>query len=97
MNHEQLRLIANPNLLVDEPILQEINSKEETYLIQLNKLISNQYNGIFLSEKFIMNIDKYIYEEIDKLMIQRIIQTCINDCINKIIEVNKFDFIIPFE
>lgn len=97
MNDEQLRLIANPHLLVDEPILQKINSKEETYLIQLCKLISSRYNDIFLSERFIMNIDKYIYEEIDKLMIERIIQTCINDCISKIIEVNKFDFFIPFE
>ena len=35
MNHDQLRLIANPNLLVDEHIFHKINSKEETYLIQL--------------------------------------------------------------
>jgi len=92
---EDLRLIANPLLLASDSRSRTIVN--ESFKEKLHKLLSYEYSDIYLSDKTIDKIDDYIISEINELMINRIINDCIESCIDEVINKNKFDFCIPFE
>ena len=44
-----------------------------------------------------MKVFTYIHSEINNMMIDRIVEDCIDKCIQDVIRRNKFDFLIPFD
>jgi len=92
---EQLRLIANPHLLANEQYTNhEIN---RTFHDKLHDLIISEYNEIYIPMILTDKIKQYIELEINNMMTHRIIEDCIERCIQEVIRQNKFDFIIPFD
>ena len=95
---EQLRLIANPYLLAnDKQVTQKNTIIATSFQDKLHQLIISEYNDIYISESFTIKICDYIHSEINEMMIDRIVQDCIDKCIQDVIHRNKFDFLIPFD
>ena len=93
---EQLRLIANPHLLANEQYTNhEINKYVNEYI--QDDLIISEYNEIYIPMILTDKIKQYIDLEINNMMTHRIIEDCIERCIQEVIRQNKFDFIIPFD
>ena len=91
---EEVRLIANPQLLANEK--QTKISKDINFIDKLQNLLREHYT-IYLSEKSVEKIIHKINIEIDEIKIDRIINECLETCIGKVIEENKFDFCLPFD
>ena len=94
---EDLRLIANPLLLASDRRSRTTTIVNDSFKEKLHKLLSYEYSDIYLSENTINKIHDNITYEINELMINRIINDCIESCIDEVINKNKFDFCIPFE
>lgn len=96
---EQLRLIANPHLLANENDKQVSQTKiiPNNFQDKLHQLINSEYNDIYIPESFTMKVFTYIHSEINNMMIDRIVEDCIDKCIQDVIRRNKFDFLIPFD
>tara|TARA_B100001123_G_C15168897_1_gene970535 strand:- start:905 stop:1186 length:282 start_codon:yes stop_codon:yes gene_type:complete len=92
---EQLRLIANPHLLANEQYTNHEISK--TFHEKLHDVIISEYNEIYIPMILTNKIKQYIDLEINNMMTHRIIEDCIERCIQEVIRQNKFDFIIPFD
>ena len=96
MDLSELRLIANPIHLVPEKM--KTNNKKINTDIQLNEFLNEKYPNVYLSDKNIKGISKLINHYIDDILIQRIVNECINNIIDDIIETSdKFDFCLPFD
>ena len=91
---EEVRLIANPQLLANDK--QKKISKDIDFIDKLLNLLREHYN-IYLSEKSLEKIINKIDIEINEIKIDRIINECLEFCIEKVIEENKFDFCLPFD
>jgi len=91
---ETLRLIANPILLANEK--RQVISKN-SFHDKLADLLKDQYSDIYLSDQTIEKIRSMIKDEINNLMIDRIVSECLETCIAEIINQNKFDFCLPFD
>ena len=92
---EQLRLIANPYLLANEQYTNHVINK--TFHEKLHALLVTEYNEIYIPMIITDKIKQYIDSEINDMMTHRIIEDCIERCIQEVIRQNKFDFIIPFD
>ena len=92
-----LRLIANPIHLVSETG----HKYKDRYIdsnSKLSEFLNEKYQNVYLSDLNLKEIGKLINTYIDDLLIQRIVNECINNIIEDIIETNdKFDFCLPFE
>ena len=93
---EDLRLIANPHLLADDVKKNPIK-RDNLFLERLKDLLREEYQNIYLSEKTINKIKLHIDTEINNLMIDRIVEECLEACIEEVINLNKFDFCLPFD
>ena len=71
-------------------------SKDINFIDKLQNLLRDHYT-IYLSEKSVEKIIHKINIEIDEIKIDRIINECLESCIEKVIEDNKFDFCLPFD
>ena len=91
---EELRLIANPQLLSNNKQIKI--TKDIDFIDKLQNLLRDHYN-IYLSEKSIEKIQIKIDNEINEIKIERIINECLENLIKKVIEENKFDFCLPFD
>lgn len=91
---EDFRLIANPQLLANN---KRSIKTSITYFDKLKGLLTEEYHDIYLSDKIIHSIINHINKEINNIMIDRIIEECLDACIEEVINLNKFDFCIPFE
>ena len=91
---EDARLIANPYLLANNKNVPEENI---SFFNELKGLLKKEYSDIYLSDKIINNIKDKIDNEIYSLRINQIITECLDSCISRIIEENKFDFCLPFD
>ena len=69
---EQLRLIANPSLLAN--INNNTILSIDNFHTKLHKLLISEYNQIYISPQMTQKIEKYIHQEINQMMIQRIIK-----------------------
>tara|TARA_B100000963_G_scaffold258065_1_gene226453 strand:+ start:228 stop:518 length:291 start_codon:yes stop_codon:yes gene_type:complete len=95
---EQLRLIANPHLLANEKQVSKTKIIiPNNFQDKLHQLINSEYNDIYIPESFTMKVFTYIHSEINNMMIDRIVEDCIDKCIQDVIRRNKFDFLIPFD
>jgi hypothetical protein len=92
---DSLRLIANPNLLANEKKRQKV--VRDTFHDKLGTLLKGEYSDIYLSDQTIEKIRKVIKNEINNLMIDRIVNECLESCIEEVINQNKFDFCLPFD
>ena len=93
---EEVRLIANPQLLANEKQTNILKLKDINFIDKLQNLLREHYT-IYLSEKSVEKIIHKINIEIDEIKIDRIINECLESCIEKVIEDNKFDFCLPFD
>ena len=94
---EDLRLIANPHLLANEKTkYKESNNNNIQFTEKLNKLLSQEYN-IYLSDQIILKIKSNIDNEISNMNNERIIYECLEYCIQRVIQENKFDFCLPMD
>jgi len=92
---ETLRLIANPTLLANEKKRQKV--VRDTFHDKLGNLLKSEYSDIYLSDQTIGRLRELIKNEINNLMIDRIINECLETCIEEVINQNKFDFCLPFD
>lgn len=92
---DDLRLIANPHHLSDVKIIK----KEITinYNEILKKTINIKYPTIYLSDNNLNYINILIDDYIKDINTTRIIDSLLNELIDKAIEENKFDFCLPFD
>ena len=93
---DSLRLIANP-LLLNDVQQNDYNINNISFKEKLKILLQSEFDNVYLSDKWISELNDIILDKIDSLMIYRIVEECINDCIGIIIQENKFDFHIPFD
>ena len=91
---DSLRLIANPNLLANEKRQKVVR---DTFHDKLGTLLKGEYSDIYLSDQTIEKIRKVIKNEINNLMVDRIVNECLESCIEEVINQNKFDFCLPFD
>ena len=91
-----LRLIANPHFIAKDP-LNILTQNKETFTDKLHNLLISEYPEIYIHPKISVKFQKYIHNEINNMMIQRIIEDLLEECINKTVLENKFDFYIPFD
>tara|TARA_Y100001970_G_scaffold251795_1_gene324988 strand:- start:255 stop:536 length:282 start_codon:yes stop_codon:yes gene_type:complete len=92
---EEVRLIANPYLLANDK--QKNNSNKNINFLEKFRILLREYYDIYLSEKSVEDIKIKIDYEINDILIHRIINECLDSCIEKVIEENKFDFCLPFD
>jgi len=92
---EDLRLMANPLHLQINVI------KNEKDTINFNDVLKNtisiKYPNIYLSDDNLKDISISIDNYIKNINIIRIIDSLLNEIIDKILEENKFDFYLPFD
>ena len=69
----------------------------KTFHEKLHALLVTEYNEIYIPIIITDKIKQYIDSEINDMMTRRIIEDCIERCIQEVIRQNKFDFIIPFD
>ena len=93
---EEVRLIANPQLLANDKQKKNLKFKDINFIDKLQNLLRDHYT-IYLSEKSVEKIIHKIDNEINNILIDRIINECLESCIEKVIEENKFDFCLPFD
>ena len=91
---DSLRLIANPNLLANEKRQKVVR---DTFHDKLGTLLKGEYSDIYLSDQTIEKIRKVIKNEINNLMVDRIVNECLESCIEEVKNQNKFDFCLPFD
>ena len=95
MDLSELRLIANPIHLVPEKIHKNEPIAKNP---KLSDYLCNKYPNVYLSDINFKEITKLIDTYINELLIQRIVNECITNIINDIIEKSdKFDFCLPFD
>ena len=92
---EDVRLIANPHLLATDKTM--IVKNTISYFDNLKDLLRKEYHDIYLSDTTIRKIKNLIDNEITNILNDRIIQECLDACIDEVIHQNKFDFCIPFD
>ena len=98
MDLAELRLIANPVHLVAEKIQGKAISKKTNTDIKLNEFLNDKYPKVYLSELNLKEIIRLIDTYIDDILTRRIVNECINNIIDDIIEnSDKFDFCLPFD
>jgi len=93
------RLLANPYLLATEKItVNKDNTIDEIPIHQkLKYFLNDSYKKIYFSDKKNKMIKIFIEDQIDNIIIDNIISKCLDDIINEVTELNKFDFCIPFD
>lgn len=96
MNHNKdfKRLIANPHLLASGK-----NKKHNKIISSHDKLkifLNDSYKNIYFSDKIILDIHNLLNQKINDIIINQIITEILDNLIEKVIDENKFDFIIPF-
>ena len=92
---ETLRLIANPTLLANEKKRQKV--VRDTFHDKLGNLLKSEYSDVYLSDQTVEKIRGVIKNEINNLMIDRLVNECLESCIEEVINLNKFDFCLPFD
>lgn len=92
---DDLRLIANPLHLSDVKIIKK-SVKKVDYNNNLKNTLSIQYPTIYLSDNNLNDIKKLIDDYIRDINTTRVVDSLLNELIEKVIEENKFDFCIPF-
>ena len=93
---DNYRILANPNLLADEKI---VNIKI-SFRDKLKELISHEYNELYIPEDIYEKINSSITFHIDNLVVDQIVNESLNIIIDQVIEEckdKKFDFCIPFD
>tara|TARA_B110000046_G_scaffold98564_1_gene106193 strand:- start:206 stop:490 length:285 start_codon:yes stop_codon:yes gene_type:complete len=93
---DNYRILANPNLLADEKI---VNIKI-SFRDKLKELISHEYNELYIPEDIYEKINSSITFHIDNLVVDQIVNESLNIIIDQVIEGckdKKFDFCIPFD
>lgn len=93
--NEDLSLMANPRK-VKISLIKEEKSNNYDYHDELKNIIEKQYNNIYLSDEWINKLKKMIESELDELLINRIVEECLEYCIEEVCK-KKFDFVIPFD
>jgi len=95
---DDLRLIANPHLLADEKKINVVKINKIPYFTKLQKVIRDEYNDVYLSDKLIYDIKQNIELEIQEIKIKRITEDIMASIIDEIVDSNnKFDFCLPFD
>lgn len=94
--NDDLRLIANPLHLSDVKVIKN-DVKKEDYNDILKNTLSIQYPTIYLSDTNLNDIKTIIEDYIKDINTTRVIDTLLNELIEKVIEENKFDFCLPFD
>lgn len=92
-----LRMIANPQLLASEKITINKNTNEYSFPEKLKDILDIEFCGIYISKETVTKIETNIREEINNIMIERIVQDCLDTCIENVIKEKKFDFSLPFD
>ena len=93
---EDLRLIANPLHLSDVKVVKN-DIKKVDYNDILKNTLSIQYPTIYLSDTNLNDIKNLIDDYIKDINTTRIVDSALNELIEKVIEENKFDFCLPFD
>ena len=92
---EDLRLISNPLHLKVKVI--KTKKENKNYIDILKNTISIKYPNFYLSDDNLKDISIFIDNYIKNINIIRIIDSLLNEIIEKVIEENKFDFYLPFD
>ena len=93
---DELRLIANPQFIATDTITISTH-KKENFKDKLHNLLISEYPEIYIHPNISEKIQGYIHNEINNMMIQRIIEELLDECIEITVLENKFDFYIPFD
>tara|TARA_E500000178_G_scaffold355346_1_gene427635 strand:- start:68 stop:349 length:282 start_codon:yes stop_codon:yes gene_type:complete len=93
-------MIANPYHLKCEN--QNTNNQEKNIIlikkISLEDYLNNNYKDVYLSNYNIKCIDNMIHSYVNEIANLRIINSVLDNIINKVIEnSDKFDFCLPFD
>lgn len=95
IKEDDLRLIANPLHLLDVRVVKK--SEKVDYNDILKNTVSIQYPTIYLSDTNLNHIKNMIDDYIKDININRVIDSLLNELIEKVIIENKFDFCLPFD
>ena len=93
---EDLRLIANPHHLSDVKVIKK-SVKKVDYNDILKNTLSIKYPTIYLSDVNLSEISDMIENYIKDINNTRIVDSLLNEIVEKVIEENKFDFCLPFD
>ena len=94
---EDLRLIANPLHLSDVKVIKKKINKVDNYNDILKNTLSIKYPTIYLSDTNLKDIRYMIDDYIKDININRVVDSLLNEIIEKVVEENKFDFCLPFD
>ena len=93
---DELRLIANPIHLLSSK--KEHKNPDIDLTKSVNDSLTTKYKNIYLSDFNFKEIHILIDDYIDDILIQRIVNDCVTELIEKTIETSdKFDFCLPFD
>ena len=78
-------------------LLKQKKETKKNYIDILKNTISIKYPNIYLSDDNLKDVSISIDNYIKNINIIRIIDSLLNEIIEKVIEENKFDFYLPFD
>jgi len=87
---DMAKIIANPHLMSNVPSRQ----MDEKFTDKLRKIIQSEYRNIYLNEKFINDVTRFIGDKIKDVCMENEIIECVNSLVERCIAENTFGFFI---
>lgn len=90
LDTDMVRIIANPHLMANIPS----GEVDELFTDKLRKIIQSEYHNVYLNDKFIHDVNRFIGEKIKAVLIENEIIECVNSLVDRCIAENTFGFFI---